>query len=200
MDHLLIATGNPGKLREFARLLAGIPYQLTGLREAGITQEVAETADSFEDNARLKAAAYAATSGLLALADDSGLEVDALGGDPGVRSARYGGPGLSDEERVALLLRNLEGVPEERRTARFVCVIALAGPAGVLHTVRGVVEGVITQAPRGADGFGYDPVFLLPRLGRTTAELDPDAKNALSHRGQAARAAREYLMYLAHAP
>ena len=200
MQKLLIATGNPGKLREFADLLGDVPYQLVSLRDEGISLEVEETGATFEANARLKAEAYARASGLLTLADDSGLEVDALGGAPGVLSARYGGPELSDPERVTLLLRNLDGVPKERRTARFVCLIALATPETTIHTVRGEVAGLITRQPRGENGFGYDPVFLAPSLGLTTAELTPEQKHALSHRGQAARAARDYLLCLAHAP
>ncbi|MSQ26600.1 MAG: XTP/dITP diphosphatase [Dehalococcoidia bacterium] len=198
MEKLLIATGNPGKLREFTQLLGDIPYRLVSLRDQGIDIEVEETGGTFEANARLKAEAYARVSGLLTLADDSGLAVDALGGAPGVLSARYGGPNLTDAERVVLLLRNLEGVLDAQRTARFVCVIALATPQATIHTLRGEVEGLITREPRGTNGFGYDPVFLAPSLGLTTAELPPEQKNALSHRGRAARAMRDYLAGLAH--
>ncbi|MEK7217010.1 MAG: XTP/dITP diphosphatase [Chloroflexota bacterium] len=199
MEKLLIATSNPGKLREFAQLLGDIPFQLVSLRDEGVDLEIEESADTFEANARLKAEAYAHVSGLLTLADDSGLAVDALGGAPGVFSARYGGPSLTDPERVTLLLRNLNGVPDAQRTARFVCVIALASPEATIHTVRGEVEGLITHEPRGEGGFGYDPVFLVPSLGLTTAELPPEQKNRLSHRGRAARAMRDYLAGLAHA-
>ncbi len=153
---LLIATRNPGKLREFVRLLGGLPCQLLDLREAGVTIAVAETGKTFGENARLKAEGYASASGLLTLADDSGLEVDALGGEPGVMSARYGGPGLTDEQRVQLLLERMKAVPGHRRQARFRAVIALAGPGvpgGVLVT-EGVVEGAIAHEPIGRKGFG----------------------------------------------
>lgn len=187
---LLVATRNPGKVKEFADLLAGLPCVITGLRQEGITFVVPETGDSFEENARIKAEAYAAISGLLTLADDSGLVVDALGGKPGVLSARYGGPGLSDEDRVQRLLHELEGVGDERRTARFVAAIALAYPGETTRLVRGEVEGCIGHAPRGSNGFGYDPIFLLPGRGLTTAELPSVEKHAISHRGAAARAIR----------
>jgi len=190
---LLIATGNPGKVVEYRDILAGLPWELTDLRQEGIIFEVAETGDTYEANARLKAEAYAAATRLPTLADDSGIEVDALGGRPGVQSARYGGPGLSDEDRVQLLLTELRGVPGERRTARFVCVIAIVVPGGPTQLVRGEVKGRITHAPRGSNGFGYDPVFLLPDRGLTTAELPPAEKHAISHRGVAGRAARQVL-------
>ena len=191
---LLVATANPGKILEFRDLLAGLPCRITGLNDEGISSEVAETGATFEDNARLKAEAYAAVAGLVTLADDSGLEVDALGGRPGVHSARYGGPGLSDEDRVQLLLRELAGVPGVRRTARFICVIALAAPAQETRLVRGECEGRIAFAPRGSNGFGYDPVFLLPDRGLTTAELPPAEKHEMSHRGAASRAARPLIL------
>ena len=187
--NLLIATGNPGKLREYAGLLAGAPYRLISLSDAGITREVAETGATFAENAWLKASQYAAMSGMLTLADDSGLEVDALGGAPGVHSARYGGAACrTDADRVALLLRNLEGVPWPQRTARFQCVINLARPAaaGPLVSVVGAVAGMIQYAPQGDDGFGYDPVFRLPSFGQTVAQLPIDDKNRISHRGRAA--------------
>ena len=187
--NLLIATGNPGKLREYAGLLAAAPYRLVSLSDAGITREVAETGATFAENAWLKASQYAAMSGMLTLADDSGLEVDALGGAPGVHSARYGGAACrTDADRVALLLRNLDGVPWPQRTARFRCVINLARPdaAGPLVAVVGAVAGMIQYAPQGDDGFGYDPVFHLPSFGQTVAQLPIDDKNRISHRGRAA--------------
>ena len=186
---LLVATRNSGKVREFARLFRDIPFEVTSLGQLGIDQEVEETGTSFEENARLKAETYAGLSGLLTLADDSGLEVDALGGRPGVGSARYGGPGISDAGRVELLLANLKHVPWQERVGRFRCVIALAWTSGRVETVTGEVEGVIQYEPKGSNGFGYDPVFYLPQLGRTTAELSMEEKNVLSHRGQAARKA-----------
>ena len=190
---LLLATRNPGKVREYHRLLTNLPFQITSLDEAGVVQEVAEDGETFEENARTKAETYCSLSGLLTLADDSGLEVDALGGAPGVQSARYGGPGLSDEERVKLLLHNLQEVPWERRAARFRCVIAVASPSQETWTVAGTVEGVVQYEPRGKNGFGYDPVFFLPEPGVTMAELPPGRKNRLSHRGEAAGKAVELL-------
>ena len=186
---LLVATGNPGKALEFQQLLKDIPFEVTSLSRLGITEEIEETGTSFEENALIKAKGYAALTSLLTLADDSGLEVDALGGGPGVLSARYGGPGLSDEDRVQLLLDNLKEVPWQDRSGRFRCVIAISWPSGKVKTVTGVVEGVIGYEPKGTNGFGYDPVFFLPQHGLTTAELPLDQKNALSHRGQAARKA-----------
>lgn len=193
---LLIATGNPGKLREFRELLAGLPAQLVSLRDLGITTEAPESGDTYTENACFKACFYARAAGLLTLADDSGLDVDALGGQPGVQSARYGGPGLDDAGRVQLLLRNLKGVPPSQRTARFVCVLALAGPGVPAQTVRATVEGLITSEPRGEGGFGYDPVFYVPDLGQTLAEAPLHVKHSLSHRGRAARMALPLLQRL----
>ena len=191
---LLVATGNPGKLREYQGLLEAAPFRLISLRDVGITDEVEETGDTLAENAWLKASGYAAMSGLLTLADDSGLEVDALGGDPGVLSARYGGDACrSDGDRVALLLHNLDGVPWERRTARFRCVINVARPAPdgtngqeQLVSVVGSVAGMVQYDPAGDDGFGYDPVVYLPSFKRTVAQLSLDEKNRISHRGCAA--------------
>ena len=183
---LLIATRNPGKVREYRQLLRDIPFEVTSLDEVGIVDEVEETGSTFEANACIKARVYAASSGLLALADDSGLEVDALDGSPGVKSARYGGPGLTDEGRVSLLLANMKNVKWEDRRGRFRCVIAVARPSGEPETVTGAVEGIIQYEPKGANGFGYDPVFYLPHLGLTMAEISLVEKNGLSHRAQAA--------------
>ena len=190
---LLAATGNPGKLKEYNDLLRDLPLEVTSLEQVGISAGLEEVASSFEENARDKARAYAALSGLLTLADDSGLEVYALEGAPGVKSARYGGPGLSDEQRVGLLLKNLKGVQWDDRSGRFRCVIAMAWPSGRVETVSGTVEGIIQHEPKGTGGFGYDPVFYLPHLERTTAELSLEEKNGLSHRGKAARKAVELL-------
>lgn len=184
---LLLASHNEGKLQEFRQLLVGVPFEMTSLKAQSVLEDVEETGVTFQENACIKAEAYARLTGLLTLADDSGLEVDALGGAPGVYSARYGGPGLSDEDRVDLLLRNLRSVPWNLRGARFRCVIAIAAPERRTVMVEGVVEGVIQYEPLGNSGFGYDPVFYLPELGLTTAELPMNQKNALSHRGQAAR-------------
>ncbi|MFQ5812537.1 MAG: XTP/dITP diphosphatase [Anaerolineae bacterium] len=186
MVKLLIATHNPGKVREYEKLLAGLPLELTYPAQEGLDIEVAETGASFAENARLKATAYARASGLLTLADDSGLEVDARGGEPGIRSARYAGRGASDEDRYRLLLEKLRGVPWEERTARFRCVIAVATPGGQVHTAEGTCEGIITFEPKGKHGFGYDPVFYFQEYGMTMAELPPETKNEISHRARAA--------------
>ena len=186
---LLVATRNRGKLRELASLLSDVPMRLVSLDEAGVDGEVEETGATFEENAVLKATAYAKASGLTTLADDSGLEVDALGGEPGVRSARYAGAGADDAARVRRLLRNLRETPAGGRQARFRCAIAVASPNGPVRTFAGVCEGTIADAPRGRNGFGYDPVFLLPEMGKTMAELSDEEKDAVSHRGMAARRA-----------
>jgi XTP/dITP diphosphohydrolase len=185
---LLIATHNPGKVREYAEMLPGMDVGWLTLDTAGISHDVDETGQTFRENAILKATEYARLSGLLTLADDSGLEVDALDGRPGVLTARYGGPGLSHEDRYRLLLHELADTPPDRRTARFRCVSALAAPNGtLLETAAGVCEGTIAAAPAGAGGFGYDPVFLLPERGLTMAQLAPDEKHRISHRGRALR-------------
>ncbi len=185
---LLIATNNPGKVREYQDILRDLfpGVALLTLDQAGITHDVEETGKTFEANARLKAAAYAQLSGLPVIADDSGLVVDALGGFPGVRSARWAGP--TDADRNRRLLARLEAVPWEQRGARFVCVAVCRLPDAREVVGRGEVRGVIGYEPRGAHGFGYDPLFVLPELGRTLAELPGDEKNQLSHRGRAARA------------
>jgi XTP/dITP diphosphohydrolase len=193
---LLIATHNPGKKREFARLLDGLGLELVTLSDLGISEEVSETGTTFAKNALAKAQGYAAISGLLTLADDSGLEVDALDGAPGVYSARYDGRGGTDEDRLRLVLKQLEGVPEAERTARFRCAIALATPDGRTDTAEGACEGRITLAPRGQHGFGYDPIFYVPEQGCTMAELAPETKNRISHRARAALVARERLARL----
>jgi XTP/dITP diphosphohydrolase len=190
MVKLLIATNNPGKVKEYQALLAGLPLELTYPAQEGLDMEVAETGGSFAENASLKATAYAKASGLLTLADDSGLEVDALGGEPGIRSARYAGRGASDEERYRLLLEKLRGVPWEKRTARFRCVIAVATPEGQIHTAEGACEGIIAFEPKGEHGFGYDPVFYFQEYGKTMAELPLEIKNRISHRAKAAQKAR----------
>jgi len=190
---LLLATNNKGKAREYQSLLGGIPYRLVTLADEGITTEVPETGATFEENARLKATVLAAESGLLTLADDSGLEVDALNGEPGVLSARYAGENASDADRVNFLLTKLKDVPEDKRTARFRCVIAIATPNGDVKICSGECRGIITTSPRGYNGFGYDPVFYVPEFGKTMAELSPGEKNKISHRAKAAEKAREIL-------
>lgn len=187
---LLLATANPGKIREFARLLAGLPVRVIGLADAGVVSPE-ETGSTFVENAVLKAAHAANASGLLAVADDSGLEVDCLGGVPGVRSARYAGPAADDEANRRRLIGELErcialdprlagGAP-----ARFRCAIAVALPGGPVEVVEGAREGRAIVTPRGANGFGYDPLFLLPERGLTMAELSSAEKNATSHRARA---------------
>lgn len=190
---LLVATHNLGKKQEYADLLGGLGLELVSLSEVGIAHKVEETGDSYAENALQKARSYATVSGLLTLADDSGLDVDALCGAPGVHSARYAGEGASDEERYELLLSDLQDVPDEQRTARFRCVIALVWPDGRAQTVEGICEGRIALTPRGEHGFGYDPVFYVPEYRQTMAELAPETKNRISHRAQAAAKAREIL-------
>jgi XTP/dITP diphosphohydrolase len=193
ISKLLVATHNPGKAREYAQLLADLPLVVTWLADVAITEAVEETGATFAENALLKARHYAGLTGLLTWADDSGLEVDALGGEPGVFSARYGGPGLSDQQRCAALLAALNGAPEAQRTARFRCVVALAHPDGRSWTTTGVIEGRILSAPRGANGFGYDPVFFVPAYAASMAELPEAVKNQISHRAIAAAHARRLL-------
>ncbi len=196
MRTLLVATHNKGKLREYRELLRDLPVRLVYLDDVGIHEDVPETGSTFEENAIQKATACARLSGLLTLADDSGLEVDALGGAPGVHSKRYAGPDASDEDRIRKLLTELKGVPPEKRTARFRCVIAVATPEGEVITAEGTVEGVIATEPRGHHGFGYDPVFYLPDRGCTMAELPPEEKNRISHRARAAQAIKASLLEL----
>lgn len=183
----VIATGNPGKLAEMRALLAPAGLVLLGQRDVPGVVLPAE-GDAYEPNAIAKARAVSRQSGLTAVADDSGLEVDGLGGEPGPRSARYGGVGLDDAGRVAHLLRALRGAPASARRARFVCVVALVTPEGVLITARGVCEGRILETPAGAGGFGYDPIFAPEGRSLSMAELPPGEKNAISHRGRAVAA------------
>ncbi len=187
MPKLLLATNNQAKVREYRSLLQNLPFELVTLTELGITTIVNEVGESLEENARLKATVLATESHLLALADDSGLEVDALGGEPGHLSARYAGEDASDRDRVNYLLAKLKDVPCEKRSARFKCVIAIATPDGEVKSCVGECEGIITFKPKGGQGFGYDPIFYLPQLNKTMAELSLKEKNMVSHRGQAAR-------------
>ena len=192
-DRVLVATRSIHKLRELRELLADFPLDLVSLDEMGIEDEVTETGRTFETNARLKATAYARLSGLPTLADDSGLEVDALGGGPGVRTRRYAGERASDRENNAKLLRALRGLPPEQRRAHYVCVLALAlprqdGSIARLLTARGTCRGRIALSPKGAGGFGYDPIFLPDGESRTVAELGNEWKALHSHRALAARA------------
>ena len=210
----MIATGNKGKLREYQQLLSELPLNIVSLEDVGISLEVEETGNTFSDNAWLKALTYSNLTGMLTLSDDSGLEVDALHGQPGVHSARYGGEYLtSDEERVSLLLKNLESVRWPERTARFKCVIAIAGSknhqitpteypnqkskSGRIASVVGSISGMIQYEPRGEDGFGYDPVFFLPSIKQTMAEMTLEYKNLISHRSDATRKVIQVLRTLA---
>jgi len=190
---LLIATHNRGKLREYAALLANLPLTLLSPDELGLDLDVVESGDTYADNAAFKANAYAQASGMLSLADDSGLEVAALDGAPGVRSARYA---LGDDaDRVKALLRALDkaGTPQEERAARFYCVIVLATPDGRSWSAEGECAGRIIDTPRGSGGFGYDPVFFISSHGCTMAELPSEEKNRISHRARAAQAIRPIL-------
>jgi XTP/dITP diphosphohydrolase len=187
---LLIATTNPGKVREYQQLLQGLKCEMIGLAEAGITQDVDETGTTYAANALLKAHEYAALSGLLTLADDSGIEVDALNGRPGVQSARYA---PDSPTRIHKLLGEMQHVPADRRAARFQCVIALAWPDGRAEITTGTCEGWITTEARGHNGFGFDPVFFIPERGVTMAELSDEAKNQISHRARAAQKMRPIL-------
>jgi XTP/dITP diphosphohydrolase len=195
---LLIATNNPGKLREYRALLKGVPFDLVSPLDIGIKTVVPETGASYEENARLKAETLAEEGQILTLADDSGLEVDALHGEPGVMSARYAGENASDSERVSFLLDKLRDVPEKQRSAHFCCVIAIARCGFPTVICLGECTGYIAFQPRGNNGFGYDPIFFLPEVGKTMAELPENVKNRISHRGQAAKTARKMLFRMAH--
>ena len=193
MHTLLLATSNPHKLEEFRTIFSDLPLRLLSLTDVQLNVDVEETGNTFAENAELKGRAYAQMSHMLTLADDSGLEIDALGGVPGVHSARYLGRETSYEERFRVILERLKGLPLEQRSARFRCVIALTETSGKIHVVEGIVEGVIAESPRGTHGFGYDPIFFLPELGKTFAELEPVVKNRISHRARAAQSARKLL-------
>ena len=192
---LVLATGNPHKLIEMRALLGVIPFDIVSPRDIGLALEVDEPFDTYLQNAQQKAQAYAAASGQLALADDSGIEIDAMGGAPGVFSARFGAVAMPYPERFALIEARLAGLPMAQRTARYRCVMVLAAPPPddrTAHTA-GTVEGQITPTPHGRHGFGYDPIFWLPERHLTMAELPADQKDAISHRGHAARAMADIL-------
>jgi XTP/dITP diphosphohydrolase len=206
---LLIATTNPGKVREYKSLLAGLDLDLVGLKDIGINIEVEENGSTYIENAELKARTYAAMSGLLTLADDSGLEVDALNGRPGIHSARYAPDSAA---RIQKMLAEMSNVPDDQRTARFQCAIVLAWPDGRTQAVLGTCEGLIAREPRGTNGFGFDPVFLpypalyqkvggtpddMPEHSATMAELSEDFKNTISHRAHAAQKVRAILATMA---
>ena len=193
---LLIATKNLGKVREYRDLLADLPFDILSLADVGIDADVEETGETFGENAILKARTYARLSGLLTGADDSGLAVDALGGWPGVHSARHAGPDASNADRIDILLQRMSDVPPDQRGAAFHCVVAIATPDGRVWTTEGMCPGVIIDEPAGTGGFGYDPVFFVPELGKTFAQLSSEQKNAISHRGIAARKAADLLARL----
>jgi XTP/dITP diphosphohydrolase len=197
---LLLASQNPGKLNEMRQLLAGLPFRVQSPADLGIDVAPEETGRTFMENAVLKACHYARRSGLLAVADDSGLSVDALGGGPGLFSSRFGGEGASDDDRNRLLLERLRGVPAERRGARFTSAVAVARGDDVLFRAEETVEGRIAEEPRGPRGFGYDPVFFYPPFARTFGEVAPEEKDRVSHRGKAFARLREFLRELAGRP
>ncbi len=196
MDRLIFATGNADKMREIREILAALPLEIVSMKEAGIQAEIVEDGKTFEENALIKARAIRDLTGKLVLADDSGLEIDALNKEPGIYSARYMGENTSYRVKNANLMERLEGVEDDRRTARFVCAVAAAFPDGTEKVVRGVIEGRIAYEERGNNGFGYDPIFYVPQLGRTTAELSDEEKNKISHRGRALEKMKEILLQL----
>jgi len=191
MPKLLLATSNPGKIREYRSLLGS--YPMVTLAEQGIAEVATEPGNSYEQNARLKALSASKLSQLITLADDSGLEVDALGGEPGIHSARFAGKDASDADKVKILLAKLASIPWEKRAAHFKCVIAIVTSEGRLELCYGECHGIIAFEAKGENGFGYDPVFYLPEMGKTMAEVPMEIKNQISHRGQAARKARQIL-------
>lgn len=190
---IIFATNNEGKMKEIRMILADLGVDVLSLKDAGIDIEIQEDGTTFEENAIIKATAIRKKTGFLALADDSGLEIDYLNGEPGVYSARYMGEDTSYRVKNQNLIERLEGVPKEKRTARFVCVIAAAFPDGKISTARGTIEGFIGYEERGEGGFGYDPIFWLNDYNCSTAELTMEKKNELSHRGKALRAIKEEL-------
>lgn len=193
MAKIIFATGNAGKMREIRMILADLGMEVLSMKEAGISMDIEENGTTFEENARIKAQAIAALCGDIVLADDSGLEIDALNGEPGVYSARYLGEDVSYCIKNQNLLDRLQGVPEEERTARFVCAIAAVLPDGTILETKAAMEGRIGYEERGENGFGYDPIFMLPEYGKSTAEIPAEEKNRLSHRGKALRMMKEKL-------
>lgn len=190
---IVFATGNEGKMREIRQIMKGIDVELLSMKEAGIEADIVEDGESFAENAVIKAKAVAEKTNHIVLADDSGLEIDYLNKEPGIYSARYAGVDTSYDIKNNLLLSRLEGVPDEKRTARFVCAVAAAFPDGGTEVVRGTIEGRIGYEIKGNNGFGYDPIFFVPEYNCTTAEMEPELKNELSHRGRALRSMREIM-------
>ena len=193
MDTIIFATGNQNKLKEIRMITQDMGIEVISMKEAGCYVDVEETGTTFVENAILKAAAIAKKSGKLTLSDDSGLEIDYLNKEPGIYSARFMGEDTLYSVKNAELIRRLEGVPDEKRTGRFVCAMAMCRPDGSYETVEATMEGRIAYEPAGENGFGYDPIFFLPEYGCTSAELSPEEKNAISHRGKALRLMREVL-------
>ncbi len=196
MKSLIIATKNKGKLKEFKEILQDFPFEVMSLHDFPQCPEIAEDGSTFEENAVKKAEIICNYTGKNVIADDSGLEVDCLDGRPGIHSARFAGPGATDEENNRKLLKLLEKVPEDLRTAQFTCVIAISCPGRKTVTVEGICWGKIVYTPCGRMGFGYDPLFLVPEYGKTFAELEPEIKNRVSHRARAMEKARQVLRTL----
>ncbi len=185
MNKVVVATKNKGKLKEIKQILAPMGFNVISMEEANIDMDIDETGDSFEENAMLKASAVHKLTGAIVIADDSGLETDALNGAPGIYSARYSGANASDDKNNEKLLIQLKDIPDEKRTARFVCAIAVVFDENRKFTVKGTVDGIINRAPAGENGFGYDPLFYIPQYGKTVAQLSSEEKNKISHRGKA---------------
>ena len=193
MKRMIFATGNENKMKEIREILGALPLEILSMKEAGVSADIVEDGKTFEENALIKARAICKLAGEMVLADDSGLEIDYLNKEPGIYSARYMGEDTSYHIKNKSLIDRLEGVPEEKRTARFVCAIAAVFPDGKELVVRGTVEGIIGYEEKGENGFGYDPIFYLPERGCTTAELPSEEKNSISHRGNALRLMKELL-------
>lgn len=194
MKRIIFATGNAGKMKEIREIMADLDVEIVSMKEAGVDVEIVENGSSFEENAVIKARTIMEHTGELVLADDSGLEIDYLNGEPGIYSARYMGEDTSYHIKNNNLISRLEGVEDEKRTARFVCAIAAAFPDGEILTVRDTVEGRIGYEEKGENGFGYDPIFYLPEYGKSSAQLSPEEKDRISHRGKALRKMKEELL------
>ncbi|CUN18267.1 Non-canonical purine NTP pyrophosphatase [Blautia hydrogenotrophica] len=194
MKRIIFATGNEGKMREIRRIMEDLDVEILSLKEAGIQADIVENGNSFEENAVIKAKTVCGLTNEVVLADDSGLEIDYLNGEPGIYSARYMGEDTSYRIKNQNLIDRLAGVPQEKRTARFVCAVAAAYPDGTVKTARGTMEGIIGYEERGENGFGYDPIFFLPEYGCSSAELSMEEKNKISHRGKALEAIKEVLL------
>ena len=193
MKRMIFATGNENKMKEIREILGALPLEILSMKEAGVSADILEDGKTFEENALIKARAICKLAGEMVLADDSGLEIDYLNKEPGIYSARYMGEDTSYHIKNKSLIDRLEGVPDGKRTARFVCAIAAVFPDGKELVVRGTVEGIIGYEEKGENGFGYDPIFYLPERGCTTAELPPEEKNSISHRGNALRLMKDLL-------